>query len=103
MKHFQVALLGFGTVGSGVYRVLSENGAQITHREGIEISVRRILVKDFEHEPNLGLAPMALYTTSFDDIVNDPEIDIVAECMGGIQRMRHDLLKNPIPVKSDMP
>ena len=55
MKHFQVALLGFGTVGSGVYRVLSENGAQITHREGIAISVRRILVRDFEHEPNLGV------------------------------------------------
>ena len=93
MKHFQVALLGFGTVGSGVYRVLSENGAQITHREGIEISVRRILVRDFEHEPNLALAPMALYTTSFDDIANDPEIDIVAECMGGIEPARSFILR----------
>lgn len=93
MKHFQVALLGFGTVGSGVYRVLSENGAQITHREGIEISVRRILVRDFEHEPNLHLAPMELYTTSFDDIINDPEIDIVAECMGGIEPARSFILR----------
>ena len=39
MKHYQVALLGFGTVGSGVYRVLTENGKQITHREEIEISI----------------------------------------------------------------
>ena len=93
MKHYQIALLGFGTVGSGVYRVLSENGAQITHREGIEISVRRILVRDFEHEPNLSLAPMELYTTSFDDIVNDPEIDIVAECMGGIEPARSFILR----------
>ena len=93
MKHFQIALLGFGTVGSGVYRVLSENGAQITHREGITISVRRILVRDFEHEPNLHLAPMELYTTSFDDIVNDPEIDIVAECMGGIEPARSFILR----------
>ncbi len=65
MKHFQVALLGFGTVGSGVYRVLSENGAQITHREGIEISVGRILARDFEPDPNLDHAPRALFTTSF--------------------------------------
>jgi len=93
VKHYQVALLGFGTVGSGVYRVLSENGAQITHREGINISVKRILVRDFEHEPNLHLAPMELYTTSFDDIVNDPEIDIVAECMGGIEPARSFILR----------
>ncbi|MCE5187859.1 MAG: homoserine dehydrogenase [Eubacteriales bacterium] len=93
MKHYQVALLGFGTVGSGVYRVLSENGAQITHREGINISVKRILVRDFEQEPNLHLAPMELYTTSFDDIVNDPEIDIVAECMGGIEPARSFILR----------
>ena len=60
MKHFSVALLGFGTVGSGVYRIISENGAQISHREGISLSVGRILVRDFEHEPNLSLAPRAL-------------------------------------------
>ena len=60
MKHFNVALLGFGTVGSGVYRIINENGAQIAHREGIELSVSRILVRDFEHEPNLDMAPRAL-------------------------------------------
>ena len=72
MKHFNVALLGFGTVGSGVYRIVSENGAQIAHREGIDLSVARILVRDFEHEPNLNLAPRGLFTTSFDEIIQDP-------------------------------
>ncbi len=42
MKHFNVALLGFGTVGSGVYSIINENGAQIAHREGIELSVRGV-------------------------------------------------------------
>ncbi|MEN6418884.1 MAG: homoserine dehydrogenase [Clostridiaceae bacterium] len=93
MKHYQAALLGFGTVGSGVYRVLTENGNQITHREGIEISVKKILVKDFEHEPNLALAPRDVFTTSFDEIVNDPSIDIVVECMGGIEPARSFILK----------
>ncbi len=85
MKHFSIALLGFGTVGSGVYRIISENGPQISHREGIELTIERILVRDFEHEPNLALAPMALYTTDFDEIINDPSIDIIVECMGGIE------------------
>ena len=93
MKHYQAALLGFGTVGSGVYRVLTENGKQITHREGIEISVKRILVRDFEHEPNLNLAPRSTFTTSFDEIADDPEIDIVVECMGGIEPARSFILR----------
>ncbi len=93
MKQFQAALLGFGTVGSGVYRVLSENGEQITHREGIQISVNRILVRDFEHEPNLHLAPLALFTTSFEEILNDPAVDIVVECMGGIEPARTFILR----------
>ncbi len=92
MKKYNVALLGFGTVGSGVYRILSENGPQITHREGIEIEVKRILVRDFEHEPNLNLAPRALFTTVFDEIASDPGIDIVVECMGGIEPARSFIL-----------
>jgi homoserine dehydrogenase len=93
VKHYSVALLGFGTVGSGVYRIVNENGAQISHREGIRLSIVRILVRDFEHEPNLSLAPMALYTTNFDDIVNDPAIDIVVECMGGIEPARSLIIR----------
>jgi len=93
VKHYQAAILGFGTVGSGVYRVLTENGKQITHREGIEIAVKRILVRDFEHEPNLGLAPRDVFTTSFDDIAEDADIGIVIECMGGIEPARTFILK----------
>ena len=85
MKHFNVALLGFGTVGSGVYRILNENGDQIAHREGIALSCGRILVRDFEHEPNLDMAPRELFTTAVDEIISDPSIDIVVECMGGIE------------------
>ncbi len=93
MKEYQVALLGFGTVGSGVYRIISENGAQISHREGISLSVRKILIKDFEHEPNLALAPRELFSTSFDEVVSDPSIDIVVECMGGIEPARTFIIK----------
>ncbi len=93
MKQFQIAILGFGTVGSGVYRILDENGKQITHREGIELRIKKILVRDFEHEPNLGMAPRETFTTSFDDVIADPDIDVVVECMGGIEPARSFILR----------
>ena len=91
-KKISVALLGFGTVGSGVYRVIVENGALITHREGLEITAKRILVKDFASEPNIDMAPRELFTTSMDDIVNDPDISICVECMGGVEPARTFIL-----------
>jgi len=83
MKQVNIAILGFGTVGSGVYQVLTEGRASIQHREQLNIDVRRILVRDLVTERNIGAAPMELFTTSYADIVNDPEISIVVECMGG--------------------
>ncbi|MEG1525508.1 MAG: homoserine dehydrogenase [Clostridia bacterium] len=93
MQNFQVAILGFGTVGSGVYRVLTENAHELMHREELAIGVKHILVRDFEHEPNLNLAPRAVFTTNFDEIVHDPEIDIVVECLGGVEPARTFILK----------
>ncbi len=93
MQSFQIAILGFGTVGSGVYSVITDNREAFRHREELDLSVRRVLVKDFEHEPNLGLAPRELFTTSFDDIVNDPDIGVVVECMGGVEPARTFILR----------
>ncbi len=93
MKHVQVAIMGFGTVGSGVYRVLTENHDDIVHRERIDFQVKRILVKDFETEPNLDMAPRALFTTDVADIANDPEISVVIECMGGVEPARTFMLR----------
>ena len=92
MKTKKVGILGFGTVGSGVYRILTENQKDIMHRDHLELVPARILVRDFEHEPNLGMAPRETFTTSIDDIVNDPEIDVVVECMGGVEPARSFIL-----------
>lgn len=92
MKQHNVAILGFGTVGSGVYRILTENHDDLNHREVMDLHATRILVRDFEHEPNLSLAPRELFTTEFSDILNDPSIDIVVECMGGVEPARTFLL-----------
>ncbi len=93
MTTHTLAILGFGTVGSGVYRIATENHDDILHRELLDLRVGRILVRDFEHEPNLHLAPRALFTTSIDDILNDETVGIVVECMGGVEPARTFILR----------
>ena len=75
-----VAVLGHGVVGSGVVEILRNNAAHITHKAGEEIAVKRIL--DLRTFPELPYAD--LFTANFDDIVNDVDIRIVVEAMGGL-------------------
>ena len=77
----KAAILGYGVVGSGVYEILTSNREQIAKKTGgEEIAVKYILdLRDFpDHE-----APQ-LFTKNFDDIVNDAEVSIVVEVMGGL-------------------
>ena len=73
-----IAILGFGTVGSGVYAVLQKNAGLIARRAGQEIRVKRVLVLEVTENPEL-------FTSSIDDILNDPEITMVAEAIGGVK------------------
>ena len=75
-----VAVMGHGVVGSGVVEVLCKNAASIAHKAGDSIEIRRILdLRDFPDSP---LADR--FTKDFQDILNDPEICIVVETMGGL-------------------
>ena len=84
MKTTKIAILGFGTVGSGVYTVLQQNSELIRHRQLLDLSVKRVLVRDLLHGRNLALAPMETFTTDYADILADGEISIVVECIGGV-------------------
>jgi len=75
-----VAIMGHGVVGSGVAEVLRKNAESIAHKAGEEIVVRRIL--DLREFPDLPYAD--LFTKDFEEIVNDPDIRIVVETMGGL-------------------
>ncbi len=76
----KVAVLGHGTVGSGVVELFTKNAKSISSRAGQEMEVKRILdIRDF---PDLPYADK--FTKDFNDILNDPEISIVAEVMGGL-------------------
>ncbi len=91
-KKVRVGILGFGTVGCGVYRVITEGHDSIAHREWLDLAVKRVLVRDFVNEPNIDKAPREVFTTAIDEIVNDPEISIVCECMGGTEPARSFIL-----------
>ena len=75
-----IAILGHGVVGSGVAEVLMHNEKGITAKAGEQIRVTRIL--DLRSFPDLPYAD--LFTTNFDDILNDEDIRIVVETMGGL-------------------
>ena len=83
MKQVQVAILGLGTVGSGVYRILTDNRKDLMHREQLDIGIAHILVRDMAHSRNVELVPKALLTTDMDDIIRDDAVSIVIECIGG--------------------
>lgn len=75
-----VAVLGHGVVGSGVVEVLCRNAASIAHKAGDSIEIRRIL--DLREFPDSPLADR--FTKNFQDILDDPDIRIVVETMGGL-------------------
>jgi len=76
-----IAIMGFGTVGGGVLEIVKMNSGLLKRNaNGEEITVKRILdIRDFsDHED------AALFTKNFEDILNDPEITVVVEAMGGL-------------------
>ena len=86
MKPINVGLLGLGTVGGGTLTVLRRNAAEITRRAGREIRVVRAAVRDLE-KARLLAGDLPLTTNPF-DVVDDPDIDIVVELIGGLEPAR---------------
>ena len=76
----QIAVMGYGVVGSGVVEVLTTHTDHIAKRAKEEIGIKYIL--DLREFPDSPFADK--FTKSFDDIVNDPEVRVVVEVMGGL-------------------
>jgi homoserine dehydrogenase len=79
-----VALLGYGTVGAAVDRLLRESGEEIERATGHRLRVVKALVRDPQRERAYAPADGVL-TTDFGSILDDPEISVVAEVMGGVE------------------
>ena len=89
-----IGILGYGTIGSGVFEVINTNKESIAKRAGEPIEVKRICdLRDFPGDP-----AEKLITHDFKDIVNDPEISIVVETMGGT-KPAYDFVKPFLPAR----
>ncbi len=90
-KSINLAILGAGTVGSGVYEMIKNNGEELSKRAGARLQVKKVLVRDASKE-RPGYDAKVL-TDQWSDIANDESIDIVVEVMGGIHPAKEYILE----------
>ncbi|QGG47743.1 homoserine dehydrogenase [Heliorestis convoluta] len=83
-KAIGIALLGLGTVGGGTYRILENRRKEIEQRLGQPIEVKKVLVRDV-NKPRATAVPIELLTDNPAEVMNNEEINIVVELMGGIE------------------
>ena len=91
METVKIALLGLGTVGTGVYKVLKAQQEEIPHKVGAKIQLKKVLVRNTE-KASRKLDDPSILTTEWKSILEDPEISIVVEVMGGIEPARRYIL-----------
>ncbi|MSQ93426.1 MAG: homoserine dehydrogenase [Gemmataceae bacterium] len=91
MEPFGIALLGCGTVGTGVAKMLLEHPDRLTARAGRKLELRRIVVDDAKKPRPSGI-PSSLFTTNLRAVIDDPAVQVVVEVVGGIDWAKQAVL-----------
>lgn len=91
-KTIYAALLGLGTVGGGVYKVLKSQEQEMEDKLGVSVRLKKILVRNLEKAADKVEDPSVL-TNSWEEILKDPQIDIVIEVMGGMEPAKTYILE----------
>ncbi|GAD12778.1 homoserine dehydrogenase [Geobacillus thermoleovorans] len=91
-KPILVGLLGLGTVGSGVVKIIENHQEKLMHQVGCPVKVKKILVRDVQKPRDVAVDP-SLLTTSAAEVIDDPDIDVIIEVMGGIEETKELLLR----------
>ncbi|WP_210365700.1 homoserine dehydrogenase [Bacillus sp. REN3] len=92
MEAISIGLLGLGTVGSGVVKIIENHQDKLMHQVGCPIKVKKVLVQDPVKERTVKI-DSSLLTVNPEDILDDPDIDVVIEVMGGVEDTRKLLLE----------
>ena len=92
MKEIGIGLLGFGTIGTGVIKGLKDNGDLLAERLGARPVIRKIADIDLERDRGVAV-DKALLTTDAAAVVDDPEVQIVVELIGGTGIAKELVLK----------
>jgi homoserine dehydrogenase len=88
----KVGLMGLGTVGTGVVRILEGHKADLFKQTGVEIQIGKVLVRDLEKERSISIDQDVL-TNDPNSVLFDPEIEIVIEVIGGVHPAKEYILK----------
>lgn len=91
-RAIQIGLLGLGTVGGSVVKIVQENAANISQKVGLPLKISRVLVRSKEKQRTVDTGD-AIVTTDIKDILADPAIDIIVEVMGGEQPAKDYILQ----------
>ena len=83
MTTIKIALLGFGTVAQGTFNLLQDNAELIKNRTGVNVEISKIYVRNPEKYSHITLPKTAHYVTNIDDVLQDENIQMVVELMGG--------------------
>ena len=105
-KEIKAALLGAGTVGGGVYKLVERRAAEMPDKVDAELKITKVLVKNLQKKRE-GI-PSEVLTDDWEGIIHDPEISIVIELMGGVEPARTYILqaleagKNVVTANKDL-
>jgi len=91
MQQVNLGIIGGGTVGGGVFQAIQRNGALISSRLGVRLHVAKMAVRNI-HKPRPVKIPAALLTTDWAGVVNDPQITLIVELIGGTTTARELVL-----------
>lgn len=91
-KEVSIGLLGLGVVGSGVIKIVKDHQEDLQHQLGCPVKVSKVLVRDMEKARKIEVDETIL-TTDCADVLDNPEIDVVVEVMGGVDIAREYILK----------
>jgi len=108
MQTIKIGLLGFGTVGRGVYKVLKNHREKIFNSCGAQVEIKKILVRNLARYQSTYADLSSLFTNDVHEIINDHEISIVVEVMGGVRPVTEYVInamkngKNIVTANKDM-
>jgi homoserine dehydrogenase len=91
-QKINIGLIGLGTVGTGVVKILQSNGDLIHRRLGVPIEIVKVAVRDLKRDRGVSLKSGVL-TTNPMDVVTHPDIDIVVELIGGYEPAKQLILE----------
>lgn len=92
MEAISIGLFGLGTVGTGVVRIIESHQDKLMHQVGCPVLIKKVLVQDVNKERTVDI-DKNLLTVNPDEILHDPEIDVVIEVMGGVKDTKDLLLQ----------